>query len=183
VTDELQLVTIRTIWNNQKLNLPSMYGFRDIHMNSSDEYPVGRKGHVLARTWEQLADPETAGMLILDGDVAVDPLDCGAMGDAIKAHPEIVHVAPIRLWPASTHLETWVWGHGWGQYSQGWTKKINWFTFGFTYLPARLIVLAITAGLADWHYPNVDKRVCAVANTHGIEVKLVNDCHPKHCNF
>jgi hypothetical protein len=124
------------------------------------------------------------GMLILDGDVAVDPLDTSTMMRAIGANPDIVHTAPVRIWPVSTKRGHWVWAHSKGGKSQEDTDEPNRFSFGFTYLPRALIESCIEAGLRSWTYPHVDLNMSKRAVELGMRITVVRDgCSPKHCNY
>jgi hypothetical protein len=92
-------------------HMPGAVRWFDLHVGPEPGYPFGRRGLAIARAWEQLGNRKDAGMLMMDGDVAIDPLDLAAMGDAIAQTPKMVLVGPVRLWPASTMRESWVWGH------------------------------------------------------------------------
>ena len=178
------ILCVRTDWDRTALPLPIASRFFTLHISPEPEHPAGRKGLGLVRMWEQLAAPDAAGMLILDGDVAIDPEDFAQMLTAVGAAPGAVHTAPVRLWPASTHLKTWVWGHGRGRYSNVWYEEgLDTFTFCFTYLPRTLTEACIGAGMAEWHYPHVDRNTVRQARQLGLTVNLVQDCSPKHANY
>lgn len=180
------VVFVRVVWDRSALpfRMPGTRWF-DLHVGPEPGAPFGRKGKAIAAAWRQLATPAAAGMLLLDGDTAVDPADYVAMMDAVEAEPGAVHVAPVRLWPASTQRESWVWGHwengaGPGQQLEARPDR---FTFGFTYLPRRLLALAAAAGLARWEFPGVDMRMSQTAARHRIPARLVDGCHPKHMHY
>ena len=123
-------------------------------------------------------------MLTLDGDVAVDPVDHAAMMASIDTGPEMVWVAPVRLWPVSTHLSGWVWGHGPNRrYSRTDTSTPDVFTFSYTYLPRALLTACIDEGLEGWCYPGVDKRVSEVARKFEVPIRVCRGASPKHLNF
>jgi hypothetical protein len=174
------VICVRVCWNGTELPL-RLSRFHKLHVSPEAEHPFGRKGLALASAWNTLA-PAADGMLILDGDVAVDPYDVAVMMQAIDAQPLSVLVAPVKLWPASTHLKNWVWGHGINAYSQEDADEPNLFTFSFTYLPRLLIEDCIRVGMASWTYPNVDKRVCARAQANKCTVRIV-ECFPTHVNY
>ena len=159
--------------------------FFSLEVNPEAEYPFGRKGLALVGAWNQLAGPGISGVLLLDGDVAIDPLDHRHMLKAIDQEPDVVHTAPVLLWPVSTHLQDWVWGHGSnGRYSQkDKNADLDMFTFCYTYLPARLIRSCIEHGMAEWKYPTLDNKVCQEARSIGMEVRVVRDARPKHLNY
>lgn len=181
-----QILCVRLDWNHTAIPLRIASKFFRLEVNPEPQYPFGRKGLSLAGAWKQLAGPDIAGMLLLDGDVAIDPHDYDRMLKAIDTAPEVVHTAPVKLWPISTHLKNWVWGHGRnGRYSQDnpADDELDTFTFCYTYLPRKLIEACIDKGLSTWAYPGVDRNVCEVARSIGMPVRLVRDCRPKHLNY
>lgn len=176
------LLCVQVDWDRTAITLPIRY--HRLHVDPEPGHPFGRKGRQLAAAWGQLAGPEFDGMLILDGDVAIDPADHAAMMTAIDARPGIVHTAPVRIWPASTKRPGWVWSHWPGQASQELeTAGIRWFSFCYTYLPRALITRSLRAGLRGWHYPGVDTKVCEQAQAAGISVNVVGGCWPKHLHW
>lgn len=124
-------------------------------------------------------------MLLLDGDVAIDPLDFDRMLRAIESNPLAVNTAPVILWPVSTHTEGWVWGHGRnGRYTAvDYSENLDVFTFCFTYLPRALIEYCIEDGMDTWKFPDVDRLVCEAARDTGVKVNLVRSVSPKHLNY
>lgn len=135
--------------------------------------------------WQRLAKPDFTGMLLLDGDVAIDPFDFDVMLQAVGSEPHLVHTAPVRLWPVSTHVDNWVWGHGIeGKYRQvDRSYQLDVFTFCFTYLPRELIERCIFEEMETWCFPDVDRNVCKWAKHVGIKVNLVRQATPKHLNY
>jgi hypothetical protein len=176
------IVTIRMDWDRTAipLRLPQ---FRVVAFGPEPGFPFGRKGAALAGAWRQLATPAAAGMLILDGDVAIDPADVRAMFTAIDPAPDIVHVAPARLWPISTGQPGWVWGHGRGRYTQDDHDDPDVWTFCFTYLPRQLIEACVKTGLETWAYPSVDRRVHQLAAELGVPARTVRGAAPKHLHY
>lgn len=167
----------------------------DLRIGPEPGAPLGRKGRVLDTAWRQLRERGTAGMLLLDGDVAIDPLDFAAMQAAIGADPGIVHVAPARLWPQSTQQDGWAWAHwdeGHGM-SQEWSAAPDRWSFNFTYIPAKVINTASSTGieigprkrlkLAEWVFPTVDMKMNQVAKNCGVPARIVEDCFPKHLHY
>lgn len=161
--------------------------FHEVRVRPEPEYPAGRKGLALKGAWVQLGRKAGAdGMLVLDGDVAIDPGHVRAMFAAIAGRPEIVHTAPVKLWPVSTSRPDWHWAHWEDHPSQDIDGKANYFSFCFTYLPAQLLEACINArpkGLADWTYPNVDASVSAQARRMGLGAWVVRDCYPVHVHW
>jgi len=177
-----QVVLVRVCWDRQPMpRCPA--GFFTVHVNPVSGHPFGRKGLQLAAAWDILKTPDAAGMVILDGDVAIDPQDLAHMLAAIEGEPGAVHVAPVRLWPASTKLERWVWGHGKGRFSRDDPDDPDRFGFSFTYLPRRLIAAVVTAGLRSQEYPQVDGFVSGVARRRSVPVRVVRGAHPCHLNY
>jgi hypothetical protein len=157
----------------------------DLHIDPTPEHPFGSKGHAFSEAWRVLGNKECAGMLLMDADVSIDPIDYSAMGEAVNAEPAAVHTAPVRLWPASTQRASWIWGHWCDECKQGqqFCAQPDRFTFSFTYLPRRLLSLADKAGLKGWTFPGVDLRMAAVAKRNNIPVRVVPECHPKHMHY
>jgi hypothetical protein len=195
----VRFVFARLIWDHQvealaHFRMPGCRWF-DLHIGPEPGAPMGRKGRVLAAAWQQLHEPQTAGMLLLDGDVAIDPLDMAAMQAAIGGDPLAVHVAPVRLWPQSTQQPDWSWAH-WDEgqgLSQEWSSTPDRWSFNFTYVPAKVLNTAITEGIAagprkrlkmpEWTFPTVDMKLNQVAQECGVKAKVVEDCHPKHMHY
>jgi len=190
----VNLICVKVAWRG--CTIPSVeHPFHVIEVNPEPTHPKGRKGLVLASAWRQMATPVDVGMLLLDADVAIEPTDLGTMVSHVGQDTESVWTAPAKLWPRSTHLSSWVWGHR-REPPPGatgidalrlWQTDVDdpdWFTFCFTYLPRRLVEAAVTQGLKDWHYPYVDLNMHRLAKSLGIPVRVVRgDCHPKHINF
>lgn len=181
-----QILCIRMDWNHTAIPLPISNRFYTLQVNPEPEYPFGRRGLAYTRTWQQLQTPKIEkGMLLLDGDVAIDPLDHAHMLDAIHENSAIIHTAPVYLWPISTHVESWVWGFGKNnRYTQNEDDTdLDMFTFSYTYLPRKLIEESIEAGMAEWQYPRVDKNMWKLNKKLGIEVHVVWDADAKHLNY
>jgi hypothetical protein len=154
------------------------------------EYPAGRKGLVLTNFWKQMSSETDQGLLVVDGDVVLDPEDFAAMHAACWEKPDEVHVAPVRLWPISTGLEAPIWGHGHDLYGVGFDEPITRFSLCCTYLPSALLwdcilsagPIANLDNMHLWIYPDVDKSISKVA-AKGYKVNIVENCKPKHLNF
>src|SRR5277367_2072602 len=154
----------RLIWDGHHVQFPlRLHGvnMKDLHVAPETAAPFGRKGLALAAAWTQLEEAETTGMLILDGDVVIDPYDYHMMYRAIEAEPDAVHIAPVRLWPVSKgDISGWAWGHCKdNNFTAEMTLDPDFFSFNFTYVPRRVVELAIRAGLKNWQYPVVDKMM------------------------
>lgn len=176
-------LAIRVIWNNETPATPGL-GFRNLHVNPEPSFPFGRKGLAFQRAWEDIGiSNDCVGMLILDGDVAIDPIDNRGMHDHIWQDPKAVWVAPARIWPVSHLGKGWTWGHGKGLFTQEDVSEPDMFSFCYTYLPADLMFAGISAGLAEWVYPEVDLNMWTVARKEGIDVKVARNCSPKHMHY
>jgi hypothetical protein len=181
-----QIICIRLDWNHTAIPLRIASKYYTLHVDPEPAHPFGRKGLAIAGAWHQLAGPDIAGMLILDGDVAIDPHDHQHMLQAIDKDPHnTIHTAPVILWPTSTHTDSWVWGHGTGgHFTQDDTDdNLDTFTFCYTYLPRRLMEACLTSGLTEWTYPGVDGKFCHQARTIGTPVNVVRSASPKHLNY
>lgn len=178
-----EIVCVRMNWNGTAIPLPAARHFYDMHVGPVPDYPFGRKGLVISSAWRQLSARHHAGLLILDGDVAIDPADYGAMLAAVHEAPQLVHVAPVRIWPVSTKREAWTWAHWTEAPSQRLELRPRYFSFCFTYLPRMLLVQADRDGLKRWTYPGVDMRMSETAQRNGIGARVVTGCWPKHMNY
>jgi hypothetical protein len=179
----LGTICIRVIWDRTAIPLP-LKGFYSVHVGPEPGYPFGRRGLTLAGAWQQLSCAASLGMLMLDGDVAVDPCDVAIMMQAIGSNPDVVHVAPVKIWPVSTKRGQWVWAHSRDDNSQDDTDEPIGFGFSFTYLPRALIESCIEAGLRSWAYPWTDTNVSKQARELGTRICVVrNGCSPKHLNY
>jgi hypothetical protein len=181
-----QIICVRLDWNHNAIPLRIASRYHTLHYGPEPAHPFGRRGLAMAGAWHQLTNPAIAGMLVLDGDVAIDPHDHHHMLTAIDTDPDsTVHTAPVILWPTSTRLTDWVWGHGTGgRFSQHDTDEhLDMFTFSFTYLPRKLLDACITAGLDTWTYPGVDTKFCDEARALGMPVHIVRSARPKHLNY
>jgi hypothetical protein len=184
-----EVICVRAVWGDHLLGplpwLPPIPGVRlhQLHYGPEPGYPFGRRGLAIAGAWEQLRTARSAGLLLLDADVAVDPWDFAAMLGAVELHPADVLTAPIRVWPASTTRSGWTWGHWTGQPGQGPCPDPEWFSLSFTYLPERLVAACLRAGLRKWTFPVVDSRISETARAAGIPARVVDQAAPKHLHY
>jgi hypothetical protein len=172
-------------------NIPDRWmPFHELHILREPAHPFGRKGLAVVSAWDQLSQPHTAGLILLDSDVAIDPRDLGAMYDAINAEPGIVHTAPVLIWPKSTKRPRAIWAHK-TMFPQDEaerddgppTHELYRFSTCFTYVPRRLVEACVKASMRSWRYPNVDMRMHQVGAKLGIPVHVVANCTPKHYNW
>src|SRR5580700_341288 len=102
-----EIICVRQNWDNSALSIPIPGQFYTLRVNPSSEHPFGEKGRVFAGAWRQLSHEKTDGMLILDGDVVIEPGDLANMFAAIHHHDKMVVIAPARIWPKSTKRKNW----------------------------------------------------------------------------
>jgi len=188
--DQPGFLFLRMIWDRRETPMPPVRIARmmSLHYGPEPDHPFGRRGRAMEAAWKQLSGPATAGMLLLDGDVVIDPWDYTVMAAHIQAEPAAVHVAPVKLWQVSkTDMElAWAWGHCRnGVFTQDdyGPEDPDFFCFNFTYLPRALVEACIKAGLRSWMFPTVDKEVSRVFRRSGIPVRVVKDCTPKHMHY
>jgi hypothetical protein len=180
----VSVILIRVDWDRTAIQLGRLPGrWHTLHLGPEPGYPFGRKGLALISAWTQIQMANEAGIVILDGDVAIDPVDYRAMMRAITAEPSAVHVAPARLWPKSTQWAGWTWAHHRGEPSQEDCADPTVFSFCFTYLPRRLLDACRQAGMAKWAFPVCDSKVTEVAVRMKIPVRVVAGASPKHLHY
>lgn len=179
----------RVIWDPHPVRFPlRIHGavIREVHIAPETAWPAGRKGLVLESAWKQLGT-DAVGMLLLDGDVVIDPHDLLMMMTAIVSEPAAVHTAATRIWPVSKgDIPGWVWSHWSGKPTQDLGKASagpDFFSFGFTYIPRAVMDAAIRSGLRSKVFPHVDQHVSATAVKAGVPIRIVRDCMPKHMNY
>jgi hypothetical protein len=180
----VDIICVRVVWDRKAIELGQLPArLHTLHIGPEPGYPFGRKGLALASAWSQLQMSNEAGMLLLDGDVAIDPYDLGLMLGSIDTEPGAVHTAPVRLWPRSTMRDDWHWAHHRGQPSQEHCPDPLYFSFSFTYLPRKLLAACVRAGMRRWTFPTCDARVSATAKDSHVPVRVVENCQPKHLHY
>lgn len=179
-----QTVRVRIRWKGRALDYRPPR-FHELDVMPESGAPFGRKGRQILGAWLQLAGRDTAGMILLDGDVAIDPLDLAAMNHAIATDPAAVHVAPVRNWSVSTARGEWEWGHWpFGTEPGQELRTAGRFSFGFTYLPRTMFDRGRgPSGWDSWHYPWCDRNASELARRLRLAVHLVPGCHPKHLHY
>lgn len=177
-------LALRIIWNHQ-IPVTSGLGYRNLHVDPEPGYPFGRKGLQLMTAWETIGVPgKHLGMLILDGDVAIDPHDNRSMHAHIWDDPYSIWVAPARIWPVSHLRDGWLWGHGKdGRFTQEDVDEPDMFSFCFTYLPSELLAAMQETDAHEWCYPEVDHMTWLLAQRKGIRVRVARNCSPKHMHY
>ena len=182
----VEVILVRVDWDRTAIQLGRLPGrWHTLHLGPEPGYPFGRKGAELLAAWQQVQmSRQEAGMVLLDGDVAIDPVDYRAMMACITSDPEAVWTAPARLWPRSTQYPGgWYWAHHRGEASQDECDNPTVFSFCFTYLPRRLLTACRQAGMAKWTFPTCDSQVTQVAARERIKVGVVRGASPKHLHY
>ena len=179
-----EIILVKVNWDKTAVKLEMDRHYYNLAVCPEPCHPFGQKGMWLQRAWQQLGGYGHAGMLVLDGDVAIDRYDHEMMISAIHFQPDMVHVAPARIWPVSTRQERWTWAHWSSEPSQVLeTEDVKWFSFNYTYLPRKVIERAIKDGLPEGRYPFVDTNVCLSAQRCDAAVNVVITCQPKHLHY
>lgn len=127
------------------------------------------------------------GMLWLDPDVVADPDDLATMTEAVEAIPADLHTGMVKLWPASTSRDAWIWSHRAGRLgtpaaTQDETCAPVYVSTCFLWIPARLLD-SITPQLPSWGWHGFDVQLSEAALHLGIEAHTVPACRPKHLHF
>jgi hypothetical protein len=187
VTPHEPFLFFRLIWTPHHAWFPLRIAganMKELRIEPETAHPFGRKGLAIAAAWKQMATEETAGVLFLDGDVAIDPWDYTVMLNAIATAPKHVHIAPVKLWPVSLGGDSWTWSHCKdGMFSQVLEMEPDFFSFNFTYVPRAAIEKAIQRGLATKQYPEVDRHVSRAARELGVPMNVHPLCQPKHLHY
>ena len=159
--------------------------FYQVDVFPEDGFPFGRKGKVFTDTWNQARNSAVKyqGMLVIEGDVLIDPHDYNQMLKAISTNVDAIWTAPVKVWPVTTKGKDWFWCHWSTDTSQTLDKYPLHFGYNFTYLPKQLIELAIEAGWDKWDYWTDDSEMPKIAMRNKIPVKVPEDCWPKHLHY
>lgn len=184
----VEFMFLRVIWDAHHIRFPLRIigaNIKELHVVPETAHPFGRKGLALAGAWKQVSEPDMRGMLLLDGDVVIDPYDYFMMRVAIEADPDAVHIAPVKLWPASNNaLNGWAWGHCLnGNFSQELEMHPDFFAFNFTYIPRKVIETAAADGLRNWAFPEVDRNMSRSARKAKVRMSVVTGASPKHMHY
>lgn len=153
----------------------------------SPEYPKGNEAGKIAECWESNRDSGYPGLLLLGCDVAADPDDLAAMVASVAQLPADLHTGMVKLWPASTGRQTWMWSHRTGTLGEPAVitderAQPTYVSLGFLWCPARLLNLAAPI-MGRWEHGEADVRLSEVAIRAGIPAHAVADCRPKHLHY
>jgi len=182
----MKLFQVRMTWKGSSAPQFLNRHFYQVDVYPEPGYPMGRKGKVFADTWRQIPDnmkPKYDGMLVIEGDVLIDPHDYKQMLKSIESDVNAVWTAPVKVWPITSKFDDWFWCHWATMPSQTLDEYPLRFGYNFTYLPTKLIELAIDAGWENWDYWNDDSEMPIVAMKNQIKVKVPEDCYPKHLHY
>lgn len=133
-------------------------------------------GQVMLDIWDSIKSP--AGMVWIEGDVAIEPQHLRELADDIAEFPESVVAVPFRLHPGYCGLTEAKWpfnekliGEGWRQYaaSEPVPRHPHSFGLGCTYLPF-VLMEAARDRLPIWDWPSLDWKLSLVAWENGIGV-------------
>jgi len=108
VMDMLACRWLQLVWRRPEVSLPPP--IRPVLIPATTEHPRGWKGDVLRQAW-QVYGGRYPGVVVLDGDVAIEPDSVLAMDLAIRSAPEDVWTAPVRAW-ASPIRDHYAWDLG-----------------------------------------------------------------------
>jgi hypothetical protein len=151
------------------------------------EYEHGREAKALSDLWISIRDTDVSGLLLLGCDVAADPDDYMAIAKAVQYHPQRVLTGMVKLWPASTGRNEWIWSHRGGIYGapeagQHSVEYPAYFSLGFLWVPRQLLDLAFPEH-DDWRWGQMDVGLSEIALHSRIVAQAVTDCRPKHLHF
>lgn len=141
----------------------------------------------MAASWVTWRARGASGIITLDPDVVADPDDIETMRGFIDYDNSCVWASMHKLWPASTHRDTWVWAFGKVNgdrpvMSQSTEGPYGWFALGMTYLPAALLDIAVR-DMPLWEFGMIDMGLSRTAREHGFTINVAGNCHPKHVHF
>lgn len=142
---------------------------------------------MMSDLWCGLAAAQLPGILWVDPDVAADPDDLEAMGQAVAAYPGWVHTGMVKLWPISTGHQDWIWSHRGGTLgcptvTQDETVPVSYIAMGFLWTPSVLLDAAFPR-YRTWEYPEIDVGLSELAQALAIPMAQVLACRPKHLHF
>lgn len=149
--------------------------------------PKGNEAEKIAECWKANSDSGYPGLLLLGCDIAADPDDLAAMAASVAQLPADLHTGMVKLWPASTSRDTWMWSHRTGSLGQPAVitderAQPTYVSLGFLWVPARLLDLAAPV-MGRWQHGDTDVQLSEVAIRAGIPAHAVPDCRPKHLHF
>lgn len=151
------------------------------------EFPKGDEANQICESWQYAANWAATGLLLLGCDVAADPDDLAAMTEAVEANPGVMHTGMVKLWPASTSRDAWMWSHRGGTLGNPVVltdayAPIAYVSLGFLWVPGRLLDLAAPV-MGQWQHGQADVNLSELALRNGIPARLVRHCQPKHLHF
>lgn len=133
-------------------------------------------GQVMINTWRQFN--AVAGMLWIEGDIALEPLHLDEIAHTVDLIPGCVVTAPFRLYPASTHhyhvqwpfyVETNNGGERILRADEPIPTVVRSFGLGCTYLPAELLATK-DMDICKYDWPSLDWKLSILARESGIPI-------------
>ena len=181
----MSLAIIQSSWKDFRVE--SLEADHTLDIWPTIGYPKGREALELSRLWKKLRDTDIPGVLLLRCDVAADPDDYEAMCAAAFLRPELVLTGLVKLWPASTGRNEWMWSHRGGKLGNPEATQLDiifpaYFSLGFLYVPRRLMDLCFPAH-DDWAHGQMDVGMSEIALRNGIRTRVVYGATPKHLHF
>lgn len=181
----MRLYTVQNEWQGNRI--PSIPCDYVIQSHPAPGYPHGLLGAGLVHAWTMTHVYPLAGILWLDPDVVADPDDVSAMAAAVEQLPGDLHTGMVKLWPASTGRDTWIWSHRTGSLgapaaTQDDQAPVAYVSTCFLWMPARLLDL-ICPRAQGWPWDGFDVQLSEAALRAGIEAHAVPACRPKHLHF
>lgn len=158
---------------NPKVQWPDFV--RVVPIIPQPDAPYGRYGASLIRTFREV--PDAPGLVILEQDIAGDPLVVQEMEQAVVSNPDAIWAVPYRLYATSTGRHSPIWAHR-GGLPSAWNGMESDYPcpeepravgLGCTYLPKILIEhMASIEYTPDLDYPVLDTTLSHMATTLGI---------------
>lgn len=181
----MKLFTAQAEWQGYRIDsIPVDYV---MHVESPPEYPDNHRAILMHEAWKYAQRNNRNGVWWLTCDIALDPDDRQAMYDAVHEYPGLVHTGLVKLWPASTGRDSWMWSHRGGTIgapvaTQDETAPVTYFSIDCVWTPRALLDLAfpVIEG-AQWNH--IDLRLSEIAAENGIGARVVLGCRPKHLHY
>lgn len=181
----MKLFTVQAEWQGYRIN--SIPVDHVMHVESPPKYPDNHRAFLMSQASRLARENGHNGVWWLTCDIALDPGDVQAMEDAVHESPELVHTGLVKLWPASTGRDTWMWSHRSGKIgaptaTQDETAPVTYFSIDCVWTPVRLLDLAFPRiEGAQWNH--IDLRLSEIAAENDIGARVVAGCRPKHLHY
>lgn len=181
----MSLLITQSQWCGYRVNSLPVDFILDIW--PTPQFPKGDEANQIANTWVSIRHHRGRGLLLLGCDVVADPDDLMEMNAAVERAPADIHTGLVKLWPASTGRDRWMWSHRGGTLGSPTvlddeTAPVSYVSLGFLWCPARLLDLSAPV-MGAWQHGEADVRLSEVALGAGIPMHAVPGCRPKHLHF